>query len=148
MVRAEESDRLKSAFLSNLSHEIRTPMNGIMGFTEILKITDYTLVRVLNDRLDTNNAPNLKSELVTVVSSNNEKNIILDISECTYCDSSGLSAILVANRLCEDAVGTFILTGLQSDVEQIIQISMLHTVLVITKTLAEAKKLMEEKDND
>ncbi len=35
--KAEESDRLKSAFLANLSHEIRTPMNGILGFTEILK---------------------------------------------------------------------------------------------------------------
>jgi PAS domain S-box-containing protein len=35
--KAEESDRLKSAFLANISHEIRTPMNGIMGFAEILK---------------------------------------------------------------------------------------------------------------
>jgi PAS domain S-box-containing protein len=35
--RAEESDKLKSAFLTNMSHEIRTPMNGILGFTEILK---------------------------------------------------------------------------------------------------------------
>src|SRR5450759_338236 len=34
---AEESDRLKSAFLTNMSHEIRTPMNGILGFTELLK---------------------------------------------------------------------------------------------------------------
>ncbi len=34
--KAEESDRLKSVFLSNMSHEIRTPMNGILGFTEIL----------------------------------------------------------------------------------------------------------------
>lgn len=34
--RAEESDRLKSAFLSNMSHEIRTPMNAIMGFSKLL----------------------------------------------------------------------------------------------------------------
>ena len=34
---AEESDRLKSAFLANISHEIRTPMNGILGFAELLK---------------------------------------------------------------------------------------------------------------
>lgn len=33
---AEESDRLKSAFLANVSHEIRTPMNGIMGFAALL----------------------------------------------------------------------------------------------------------------
>ncbi|MDO9039848.1 MAG: STAS domain-containing protein, partial [Bacteroidota bacterium] len=72
----------------------------------------------MTDRLDTNNAPDLKSELV-VINANGEKNIILDISDCEYCDSSGLSAILVANRLCEDSTGTFVLTGLQSDVEQI-----------------------------
>ena len=35
--KAEESDKLKSAFLANLSHEIRTPMNGIVGFSELLK---------------------------------------------------------------------------------------------------------------
>jgi PAS domain S-box-containing protein len=35
--RAEESDRLKTAFLANISHEIRTPMNGILGFLELLK---------------------------------------------------------------------------------------------------------------
>ncbi len=35
--KAEESDRLKSAFLTNMSHEIRTPMNGILGFANLLK---------------------------------------------------------------------------------------------------------------
>jgi anti-anti-sigma factor len=112
---------------------------------EIIKIEDYTLIKVLNDRLDTNVAPDLKSELV-VLNTNGERNIILDVTQCTYCDSSGLSAILVANRLCEDAIGTFILTGLQADVEQIIRISMLHTVLIITKTVEEAVELLHEKE--
>jgi signal transduction histidine kinase len=35
-IRAEESDRMKSAFLANISHEIRTPMNAIVGFSQIL----------------------------------------------------------------------------------------------------------------
>jgi len=35
-VRAEESDRLKTAFLQNMSHEIRTPMNAIMGFASLM----------------------------------------------------------------------------------------------------------------
>ncbi|GEM_PF-2226076 len=34
--KAEESDRLKTAFLANLSHEIRTPLNAIMGFSSLL----------------------------------------------------------------------------------------------------------------
>jgi PAS domain S-box-containing protein len=38
--KAEESDRLKSAFLANLSHEIRTPMNSIVGFAQIIMQDD------------------------------------------------------------------------------------------------------------
>jgi len=34
--KAQESDRLKSAFLSSMSHELRTPLNAIIGFSEIL----------------------------------------------------------------------------------------------------------------
>lgn len=34
--KAEESDRLKTAFLNNLSHEVRTPMNAIVGFSELI----------------------------------------------------------------------------------------------------------------
>ncbi len=40
--RAEQSDKLKEAFLQNLSHEIRTPMNAIVGFSELLyKLKDH-----------------------------------------------------------------------------------------------------------
>ena len=40
--KAEESDRLKSAFLSNMSHEIRTPMNAILGFSNLLRKKDLS----------------------------------------------------------------------------------------------------------
>jgi signal transduction histidine kinase len=42
--KSQESDRLKSAFLANMSHEIRTPMNGILGFAELLKDRNLSLV--------------------------------------------------------------------------------------------------------
>lgn len=41
LVRAKESDRLKSAFLANMSHEIRTPLNSIIGFSDLLLDSDF-----------------------------------------------------------------------------------------------------------
>lgn len=103
----------------------------------IKKLENYTLIQVLEEKLDTHIAPNLKSELI-LISGNGEENIILDLSKCRYCDSSGLSAILVANRLCKNANGTFVLTGLNDAVERLITISQLDTVLSITNTVDEA----------
>ena len=96
-----------------------------------------TLIQVQTEKLDTHIAPALKSELV-LVSGKGEKNIILDLEQCQYCDSSGLSAILVANRLCKNAGGTFVLCGLNDAVERLITISQLDTVLNITTTVDDA----------
>ena len=100
-----------------------------------------TLIQVQADKLDTHIAPALKSELV-LVSGKGEKNIILDLEKCQYCDSSGLSAILVANRLCKNAGGTFVLCGLNDAVERLITISQLDTVLNITGSVGEAEGMI------
>lgn len=100
-----------------------------------------TLIQVQTEKLDTHIAPSLKSELV-LVSGKGEKNIILDLEQCQYCDSSGLSAILVANRLCKNAGGTFVLCGLNDAVERLITISQLDTVLNITSTVDDALGLI------
>jgi anti-anti-sigma factor len=104
---------------------------------------NYTLIRVLHEKLDTHVAPSLKSELV-LISGNGEKNIVLDLGKCRYCDSSGLSSILVANRLCKNAGGMFVLTGLNDAVERLITISQLDTVLNITMNVEEAVALIEK----
>ncbi len=44
--KAEESDRLKTAFLQNMSHEIRTPLNGILGFADLLTFEDISTEKV------------------------------------------------------------------------------------------------------
>ncbi len=113
---------------------------------KIEKQDNHTLIQVLEEKLDTHIAPTLKSELV-LVSGNGEKNIILDLSKCRYCDSSGLCAILVANRLCKNANGTFVLTGLNDAVERLITISQLDTVLNITKSVNEGVDLIAEAGN-
>ena len=104
---------------------------------QIERKDNYTLVKLQSEKLDSNLAPSLKSELV-VLSADGVKNIIIDLTQTRYCDSSGLSAILVANRLCKGSDGVFVLTGLQDAVKKLISISQLDTILTITNTLPEA----------
>jgi len=71
---AEESDRLKSAFLSNISHEIRTPMNAIVGFSSLL---------------NNENASKEVSEYVNLINENGVRliNLIDDIIDLSRIDS-------------------------------------------------------------
>jgi PAS domain S-box len=84
--RAEESDRLKTAFLQNMSHEIRTPMNAIMGFSELLT-KNY------------NNKPKLEkfSEIINQ-RCNDLLEIINDILDISKIESGQLT---VANEECD-----------------------------------------------
>jgi anti-anti-sigma factor len=109
----------------------------------------YTLVRSTVEKLDGTVSPLLKSEFV-VINNKGVRNIILDLKNTRYCDSSGLSAILVGNRLCKNANGTFIVCGLQDVVKKLIAISQLDTILNITPSFTEAEDLlfMEEVERD
>lgn len=120
-----------------LALSITTKLNNIME-CKITKKDSYTILAVLPDKFDAQIAPTVKAEL-TEIAAANEKNIILDLSNCRYCDSSGLSAILVANRLCKNAGGKFILCGLQETVERLISISQLDTILIVTPDLKSAE---------
>jgi anti-sigma B factor antagonist len=92
------------------------------------------IVRTNVEKLDAVNAPELKAELV-LLNKNGVNNIVLDLSATKYCDSSGLSAVLTANRLCKDSNGNFALCGLQPGVFKLIQIAQLDRVLLIADNL-------------
>jgi anti-sigma B factor antagonist len=112
-----------------------------MNNFKIDKTDNYTLIKLQAEKLDSSLSPSLKSELV-VLNTDGTKNIIIDLTNTRYCDSSGLSAILVANRLCKNSQGTFVLTGLQEPVKKLISISQLDTILNITTTVSEATDMM------
>ena len=101
------------------------------------------------EKLDAIYAPELKSELV-LQNRSEQRNIIVDLSATKYIDSSGLSALLVGQRLCRDANGTFVVCGLQETVKKLISISQLDSVFKITPTLNEAVDLvyMEEVERE
>ena len=121
-----------------------------MNFT-IEEKDKYTLVTSNAEKLDTTCAPELKSELV-YLNKTGVKNMVIDLAKTRYCDSSGLSALLVANRLCKSVDGMFVLTGMQEPVLKLVQISQLESVLTIAPTLSEGVDLLYmqviEKDID
>ena len=105
----------------------------------------YTIISVNEENLNTLNAPHLKSEFV-VLHNEGVKNLILDLKDVKYVDSSGLSAILTANRLWESN-GTLVLTNVVNEnVQQLIKISRLDTVFNIIPSIQESIDyvLMEE----
>ena len=108
---------------------------------QIDKKEKYTLIKVNIEKLDNNVSPSLKSELV-VLTSEGVKNIVMDLTAVRYCDSSGLSAILVANRLCKNANGSFVLCSIQEAVKKLISISQLDSILKITNNVDEAVEFL------
>ena len=107
-----------------------------MNFS-IQKGDSYTSIRMLNEKLDYLMAPGLKSELVLIVD-NGEMNILVDLSGCNFCDSSGLSALLLGNRLCKDANGKFVLYGCTGQVIEMLDLADLGNYLTVAGTKDEA----------
>ncbi len=96
----------------------------------------YTLLRLNEEKLDSSIAPHLKSQMVTL-HAEGIRNIILDLSEVKYTDSSGLSALLVGNRVLQEDNGIFVLTRLSEHTMKLIKISQLDSVLNILPSVEE-----------
>ncbi len=97
----------------------------------------YAVFKLDEDNLNSVNAPNLKSEFV-ILANEGISNLIFDLSSVQFVDSSGLSAILTADRLWKK-LGAFILTGIEHpSVKKLIEISRLDTVLTIIPTVSES----------
>lgn len=97
----------------------------------------YSLLRLHEEKLDSSVAPSLKSELITL-HAEGVRNIILDLSEVKYTDSSGLSALLVGNRIVQEDGGIFVLCSLSDHTMKLIKISQLDSVLNILPKVEEA----------
>ena len=97
----------------------------------------YALLKLHEEKLDSTVAPSLKSELITL-HAEGVRNIILDLSEVKYTDSSGLSALLVGNRILQEDGGVFILASLSEHTLKLIKISQLDSVLTILPTVEES----------
>ena len=139
---AEESDRLKSAFLANISHEIRTPMNGIMGFSELLKDPHLSgdeqaeylgLIQQSGDRMLA-----LINDLMDI-SKIDAREVKLDITETPL--NQLLSDLLAFFRLEADKKGLRItLTKALPDEQSIINTDSLKLNQIMTNLIQNAMK--------
>ena len=107
-----------------------------MKFT-LDKQDKYAVLSLDEENLNSLIAPDLKSEFV-FLRNEGVRNLIFDLSQVKYVDSSGLSAILTANRLWKD-YGSYVITGIaHPSVEKLIKISRLDTILSIIPTVTES----------
>lgn len=107
-----------------------------MKFT-LDKQDQYAILSLDEDNLNSIIAPDLKSEFV-FLRNEGVRNLIFDLTNVKYVDSSGLSAILTANRLWKD-YGSYVITGIKHpSVEKLIKISRLDTILALIPTVQEA----------
>lgn len=97
----------------------------------------YSIVQMNTERLDTQTTAELRSELV-LLAGKGVNTMILDLSNCHYCDTAGLGAILIAHRLCKD--GTLILVGISGEVSNMLSIQRFDPELIIESTVSDAEK--------
>jgi len=105
---------------------------------EIKRVYDISIFKLNEKRLDTNISGLVKGEFTMLLKVEGVTKLILDLSEIETCDSSGLSAILVANRILNTTGGQMRIAAPSDKVYSLIKITQLNRVLPVCKTVDEA----------
>ncbi|PIW69451.1 MAG: anti-sigma factor antagonist [Ignavibacteriales bacterium CG12_big_fil_rev_8_21_14_0_65_30_8] len=105
---------------------------------EIKKIDDITIFKLNENRLDTNISGLVKGEFTMLLKVEEAKKFIIDLSQVESCDSSGLSSILVANRILNSSGGEMRLAAPSEKVYSLIKITQLERVLSVCDTIEDA----------
>lgn len=105
---------------------------------EVKQKDNITIFKLNEARLDTNISGLLKGEFTMLLKVEGANKFILDLSAVESCDSSGLSAILVANRILNSTNGQMRIASPSEKVYALIKITQLDRVLPVCQTVAEA----------
>jgi len=111
----------------------------------ISEIDGVNIFSFNESKLDTTCSGLLKAELTNLISNNNIKKLVIDLSEIETCDSSGLSALLVANRLISSNDGIVIFVSESAKLIQLIKVTQLNRVLNVSNTISEAVSKINNK---
>jgi anti-sigma B factor antagonist len=110
---------------------------------ELKKIGDSAIFRLNEKRFDASIAGFVKGEFTILLHTEDVKKLIIDLSEVDYCDSSGLSAILLAFRILQSNEGHIRIASPTKNVKTLIEISQLDRVLHVCNTVNEAIRELE-----
>lgn len=105
---------------------------------EVKKENNITIFKLNEERLDTNISGLLKGEFTMLLKVEGAQKFILDLSAVESCDSSGLSAILVANRILNSTNGHMRIASPSEKVYSLIKITQLDRVLPVCNTVEDA----------
>ena len=104
-IRAEDSGRLKSAFLANMTHEIRTPLNAIVGFSDLLPMVDTQEERMEFIRIIRNNCDMLLRLINDILeASNMGQALAIKPEECDFAQVFNDICQTLAQRVQEPGV--------------------------------------------
>ena len=98
------------------------------------------LVVSLRGEIDLNNSPELRTELFALMGRQPPRNLVLNLSEVPYMDSSAIAVLVEVLQKVRKQGGKVCLTNLQPRVQGLIEIARLGTIFVIAKDEAEAMK--------
>lgn len=106
---------------------------------DVKKHGSATVLKVKERKLDSSVSPELKGEFLLLCTPDT-KQLVIDLTEVEFCDSSGLSALLIAERKMRENGGVVRLAGLHKKVLTLIKISHLDRAFQIYDTVAKAVK--------
>ena len=107
------------------------------------KQAGLTLLRFQEERLDAHNSTELKEYLLHQLE-NDGKNLIVDLTEVRFIDSSGLGALLSGYKNANLRQGKLVLAGLQPRVQSMFELTRLHRVFRIYPSLQDALSVTVE----
>lgn len=103
-----------------------------------LEFIDNTLVAKIKGDMDHFNVSNMRTELDKKINEHPVKNLIFDLSELDFMDSSGIGLLLGRYKMIKAFGGNVLISGAKSAVEKVILISGLNKIIPMCKALDDA----------
>lgn len=107
---------------------------------EIVKDGKATILKLHGRKLDSTVASELKAEFLVLCKPKSADKLIIDMKEVQFCDSSGLSALLIADRTMRQHGGMVHLVHVHDKVMDLMRITQLDRMFTINKKIDDVLK--------